>query len=154
MSANKRVDSGLNLFELALDEAGLSVSCTEEGSVNCNQNPRSLAEGNGGEQEAAPKEDFENSDEPHRCVIVFFDELANQIGSGVSLVSWLSAWRSRLCSNLRRLEGWNQVRASVGCDMEDRVNTEWEHCERVLRGEEPNEGHTWIFVSRCLQPSR
>lgn len=45
------------------------------------------------------------------------------------------------------LDGGNEVCAGVGSDVEDGVDTEWEHGERVLRGEKPDEGHCLAGVS-------
>ncbi len=43
---------------------------------------------------------------------------------------------------MRWLNSGEKVGASIGCDVEDGVDTEWEHGERILRGEEPYEGHS------------
>jgi len=133
LSTNERINSGLELSELALNEAGLSESCAEEGSVDSDQDPGALAEGHSGEEETAPEEDFEDSNKSHGGIIVFLDELANHVSSGVVLVGWLSTWGGSWCGNLRRLESWDQVGASVGGDVEDGVDTKWEHGERILR---------------------
>ena len=40
-----------------------------------------------------------------------------------------------------RDDGGNQVRSCVRGDVEDRVDAVWEHRERILRHEEPHDGH-------------
>ena len=80
LSTNKGIDSCLQLSELALNEAALGESGAEEGSVDSNQDPGPLLEGNGGEKESPPEEDLENSNEAHGGIIVFLDELANRVG--------------------------------------------------------------------------
>ena len=65
MSTNKAVDSCLELSELSLDEAALGESGTEESGVDGDQDPGTFAEGNGGEQETAPEEDFKDGNETH-----------------------------------------------------------------------------------------
>jgi hypothetical protein len=121
LSTNKAVDSCLQLSELALNEGALCESCTEEGSVDGDQDPGTAAECNGGQQKTAPEEDLENGDEPHRCIVVFLDKLANGVCHSVWLHSWLGAWGCARgwCHLLRWLESWDQVCASVGGDVED-----------------------------------
>jgi hypothetical protein len=46
---------------------------------------------------------------------------------------------------LRWLEGWDQVGTSIGCDVEDRIDSEWEHREGVLGTEKPHKGHSQIL---------
>jgi len=92
LSTDQAVNSGLQLSELGLDERALSESCAEEGSVNGDQDPGALGEGESREEETEPEADFEDGDETHGGVIVFLDELANHIGGGVGLVGWLGAW--------------------------------------------------------------
>ena len=132
LSTNERIDSGLKLSKLALNKAGLSESCAEEGSVDSDQDPGALSKGDGGEEKTTPEKDLENGNEAHGSIIVFLDKLANQISSGIVLVSWLSTWGGGWGGDLRRLESWNQVGASICCDMEYGVDTEWKHSQRVL----------------------
>ncbi len=49
LSTNKAVDSCLQFSELILYEGALSESCTEEGSVDGDQDPGTPAECNGGQ---------------------------------------------------------------------------------------------------------
>ena len=142
MTTNKSINSCLQLSELGLNKATLGKSCAEEGSVDCNQDPGTFAEGNGREEETAPEKDLENSNQTHGGIVVFLDEFANGISQCVRLVGWLATWGSSSCGNLRWLEGWDQVGTSIGCDVEDRIDSEWEHREGVLGTEKPHKGHS------------
>ena len=105
LSTNKAVDSCLQSSELILYKGALSESCTEEGSVDGHQDPGTPAECNGGQQEAGPEEDLEICDKPHRCIIVFLDELANSVCHRVGFHGWLGAWgcAGGRCNLLRRI---------------------------------------------------
>lgn len=144
LCTHKAVDSRFQLSELALNEAALSESCAEECGIDSDQDPGASAECDSREEKSAPEEDFENSDESHGCVIVFLDKFANGISSCVWLVGWLGGGRCTCCSGylLRWLDSWDQVCAGVGCDVEDGVDAEWEHCEGVLGREEPDKSHS------------
>lgn len=151
LRTNEVVNSRLQVSELALHETALGEAGAEEGGVDGDQDPGALGEGDGGEEESDPEHDFENGDEAHGGVIVFLDELADGGGHGVGLHGGL---RSRGGAGgggdlLRWLQGWDQVCAGVGCDVEDRVDAEGEHCEGVLRGEEPDKGHGCQFLLAC-----
>jgi len=137
------IDSRLQLTERALNEARLSESCAEEGGVDGDQDPRTLLEGDGGEEDTAPEKDLEDSNKTHGGVIVFLDELANHVSVWAGLGGWLGGWAGTWGGSnwLAGLDGWNEVCAGVGCDVEDGVDTEGEHGEGVLRSEEPDEGH-------------
>jgi hypothetical protein len=132
---------------LALNESALSEASTEEGGVDSDQNPRTLLECDSREEKTAPEQDFEDSDEAHGSIIVFLDELANHISVWVCLGGWLGAGAGTCCGSnwLARLDGGNEVCAGIGRDVEDRVDTEWEHSERVLGREEPDEGHSQVL---------
>lgn len=121
LSTNQAVNSSFQLPELTLDEAALGESCAEEGSVDSDQDPGALSEGESGEEETEPETDFKNGHETHGGVIVFFDELADHIGGWVCLVCWLGAWGSTCswCNRLRGLNSGDEVCAGVSCDVED-----------------------------------
>ena len=149
LRTDEGVDSCLQLSELAFDEGALSESGSEEGGVDGDQNPRTLAECDGGEEESAPEKDFEDGDESHGRIIVLLNELPNGVGCWVGLVCGLRSWGCAGYGShlLGWLQSWYQVCASVGCDVEDRVDAEGEHCKGVLRGEEPDKCHSYYFVS-------
>lgn len=149
LGTDQAVDSSLELLELTLHEAALGEARAEEGSVDGDQDPRASLEGDGGEKETAPEEDLKDGYETHGGVIVFLDELANGVGGCVGLCGGLGGGG---CScgggdTLRWLESGDQVCASVSCDVEDGVDAEGEHGEGVLRGEEPDESHSYIRKS-------
>lgn len=151
LSTDKAVNSGTKLSELTLNEAALCVSCTEEGGVHNNQDPRSLGEDDGGEENTTPEQDLENGNKTHRGIIVLLDELANGISDGIWLEGLLSSWRGAgsWCDCLWRLNGWNEVGSGVGGSVENRVDTEWEHSQRVLRREEPDKCHSCRKLARA-----
>jgi hypothetical protein len=115
------------LMKGILNEAALVISSTEEDGVDDQENPGSFRECNGGEQNTEPKEDFEDRNKRHARVIVVLDELANHVTHGGSFVCGFAAGRNGSVSTLLwGLNGWNDVCASVGCDVENGVDAEWE----------------------------
>jgi len=147
LSTNKIINSCLQLLELTLNESALGKTRSEEGGVDNHQNPRALGEGDGREEETAPEQDLEDGNEPHGGIIVFLDELANHVGGWVGLGGWLATWACTTCESnwLSWLDGGNKVRTSIGCDMEDGVDAEWEHGKRVLGREKPDKGHSQVL---------
>lgn len=143
LTSNKRINTGTEALELSTDKRGLGVTSSQESSVDSEQDPRALSEDDSGQKETAPQENLEDSDEAHGEVVVLLDELADGIGQGGGLVGWLGAsWGTGWSVDLGWWsDGWENVLASVGRDVEDGVNAEWEHGEWVLWGEEPDESH-------------
>jgi hypothetical protein len=134
------IDMGRSTGESILNELALREACSEEDSVDTQQDPAAFAKGDGGQEEADPQEDFEAGNRKHSAVIVVLDELADRVGRGAlgfwsagrggSSASWGGFWRG---------DGRDQVGAGVGCDMEDAVDGEWEEGEWSLSGVEPDE---------------
>lgn len=156
LGTNKAVDSGLQLPELSLNEAALSESSTEESSVNGDQDPRSPGEEDRGKEDSGPKEDLKDGDKTHGGIIIFLDEPSNHISVGVWCECRLGSWRGTSSSGLLRwLEGWKEIGSGVGRNVENGVDSEWEHGERVLRREEPDEGHSQVLniLIRCKSQS-
>jgi len=147
LRTNQVIDSRLQLSELTLNEAALSESSTEEGGVDSDQDPRARLESDSREEETTPEKDLEDSNETHRRIIVFLDELADHISVWVGLGGWLGtrAGTSSGSNWLRGLDGGNEVCAGVGRDVEDGVDAEGEHGEGVLGSEKPDEGHGQVL---------
>lgn len=93
LTSNKRINTGTKALELSTDKRRLSVTSSQESSVDHEQDPGALGEDDSGQEEAAPEEDLEDSDEAHGEVVVLLDELADGIGQGGGLVGWLGASR-------------------------------------------------------------
>lgn len=83
LSANKVVDAGFDLGERVLDVAALSETCTEESSIDCNQEPRPTLEQDGRDQKADPEEDLEAGHDRHGHVVVGLDKATNSVGEWV-----------------------------------------------------------------------
>ena len=115
----------------ALDEAALGISCTEEGGVNGNQDPRALLEHDCRQEEAEPQEDLKNGHDGHGLVIVVLDELANCVAQTRGLWLAICGWA----------DCWQEVGTRVGEDVEERVDAEWKDRKWHLAGEEPDECH-------------
>jgi hypothetical protein len=128
------------VLELALHEGALRKSGAEEGSVDADEDPRTSGEHDSGEQEPAPEEDLEEGHEPHGCVVVFLDELADVISQRVGFGGGLASGGGG-GDLLRWLESWNQICAGVGRNVEHGVHAKREHGQRVLGSKEPYECH-------------
>lgn len=143
LSSNQSINTGTDALELSTDKCRLRVTRSQESSIDSEQDPGALSKDDGRSQEAAPEEDLEDGNEAHGKIVVLLDELADGVGEGGCLVGWLGAgcgagWSVDLGW---WLEGWENVLAGVGCDVEYGVDAEWEHGKWVLWGEEPDEGH-------------
>lgn len=136
------------LLNGTLNEGALREASTEEGSVDDEENPAALAEGESRADEAEPEEQFEAGNDGHAGVVVFLDELADGVGErrlrGGGLRRRRRAGRRGTGS---RLNGGNDVGASVGRNVEDRVDGEREKGERDLAGVQPDQSHGCDIVS-------
>lgn len=141
LGTDEVVDTGLDHRERVLDVAALRESGAEESSVESNQDPRAALEEDGRKQEADPEEDLETGDDGHGHVIVLLDEAANSVRQGVGREGRLRARGCGRGKNLGRNDRGDHVGASVGRDVENRVDGVGEHGQRILGHEEPNEGH-------------
>jgi len=121
LRSNQAINSRLQLFELTLNKAALSESRPQESSVDSDEDPASLGESKSRQEKTTPEEDFQDSDKSHGGIIVFFDELADVVSSGVGLEGRLGGGRSPSYWGglLRWLEGGNEVSSGVGCNVED-----------------------------------
>lgn len=129
------IDAGGKLGNGTLDEGALSVAGTEEDGVDNDQDPRSLLEEKGRAEHAEPKGNLEDSNKGHAAVVVLLYELANSIGQGGLGLG------TRLSSSRRRLDGGQQVRAHIGCDVEYRVDCKRQDSQRNLARKEPDKSH-------------
>lgn len=140
--AHERIDTRGQVRDLTLHKAALRESRSQESRVQHQQNPATLREDNSGHEQTDPQGDLEDRNKAHGQVVVLLDELSNAFGEGAVLVGGLAGWGRGRSGLLRRLERGDQVRARVGCDVEDGVNAEGEHGEGVLGKEEPDESHS------------
>lgn len=147
LSADKGVHAGVELRERALDVGALGEAGSEEGSVDSEQDPGSSLEDDGGEENADPEEDLEGGDDRHGRIVVLLDESTNLIGERIGSLGSGRGTRNGLGSRLRSSKSGNEVGAGVGRDVEDRVDGVGNQSERVLRREEPDEGHDCVFKS-------
>lgn len=143
LSADERVNSGTGLRERVLNVAALSEAGAEERGVQSNQDPRSTLEKDGGEQKTDPEKNLESGYDRHGGVVVLLDKSPNAVGQRAAYRG-LAAGRgtSRIGGGLRGREGWDDVGAGIGCDVEDGVDAVGKQSEGVLRREEPDKGHS------------
>jgi hypothetical protein len=147
-------DCGVNpsggMGDRTLDEGALRVTGSEESQVDEKQNPASLGEGEGRQNEAEEKAQLQGGHKVHTAVVVLLDKLAN----GLSKRRLLSgragrAWGGRATSILRRLQRRQHVSAGVRGYMEDRVHAEGQQSQRNLAGVQPNQRHSCrAYMSR------
>ena len=74
---DQRIPPLHHLSYRSLDKTTLTVSAPQENRIHNQQNPASLCEKDGGEEDAEPEEDFERGYEHHAGVVVFFHEPAD-----------------------------------------------------------------------------
>ncbi len=143
LTTNQSITTGTESLELSTDESRLGIAGTEESSVESQKDPRALGEDSSGEEEAAPEEDLQDSNESHGEIVVLLDELADGLREWGLRVGWLGGWGGAgwLGGGGWWCDRWENVLARVGCDVEDGVDAEWEHGQWVLWREEPDEGH-------------
>lgn len=114
------IGASSELTNSLLNERALGVTGAEEREVNDEQDPASLGESDSGQQEADKQGDFKGSDDTHASIVVLLDEAANGLGESGLLGGGLGvgrAWRGG--AGLLGLDGWDQVHAAVGGDVED-----------------------------------
>ena len=131
-----RVSPGGAVGHSILDEAALCVAGAEESGVDDDQDPGSFLEHDGGEQEAEPEGDFESGNDSHRLIVVVLDEFTDGVTDGRGL--GLTAGRCYLGG---RRYGGEKIRTSVGQDVKEGVDGEWEDSKRDLSGKEPDNCH-------------
>lgn len=142
LGTNEIIDARLKHGKGVLDMAALRESSAQECGVDGNQDPRPALEENGRQEKTNPEKDLEARDNGHGHVVVLLDKAANSIRQGVRSVLGLSVRRSAGArDSLGRDDGGDQVRASVGCNVEDGVDAVGQHSKRVLGHEEPDKGH-------------
>ena len=132
LSANERVHACAELGEGVLDVAALGVASAEESGVEDNQDPRAALEEDGGKEDADPEEYLQRGDDRHGRIVVLLDKDTNPIGPGVVGLGLGSV----ACGG----DGRDQVGASVGGDVENRVHRVGEESHGVLRRKEPYKG--------------
>lgn len=139
LGANLVVDTGLNVGQRVLDVGALAEAGAQEGRVNGNQDPAPTLEENSREQKADPDGNLEASDEGHGQVVVLLDKVANGIRNGMRLVLRFGAGSTVGCADLLGWDdGWDDGGAGVGRNVEDRVDTEGQQSQVVLRREKPD----------------
>ena len=141
---NQRVAPSNHLSNSSLNKAALTVPRPQEDGVDNQEDPASLRENDGREEDPEPEEDFQAGDEHHGGVVVFFHEFANGVDHGGGLGSGTAAWRGT--GRGLGMESGDYVGAGVGCYVEDGVDHEGEEGEGDLAGEEPDECHCFIQV--------
>ena len=141
---DRGISASGQLANSLLDKRTLGVAGTEEGQVHDQQNPATLGEGNGGENQAEKKQYLKSSDNTHAGIVVLLDEAANGLGEVALLASRPGAggrgWARGTGS--WGLQGWDEVHAGVSRNMEDRVDAEGEEGQNELAGVEPDKGHS------------
>jgi hypothetical protein len=122
----------------------LSIPCSKKSSVYSEEDPGATSEKKGGQENATPETHLEHRNNRHRRVVVLFDKGANRIGNGVcgGLGTGTGTGTGTGSRALGGLNGRDHIAASVGCHVEDGVYAVWEQRKRVLRREEPDEGHS------------
>lgn len=143
LGAHLVVDACLERGKRVLDVGALVEAGAQEGRVQSQEDPASALEENGGEEEADPEEDLENSNDRHGSVVVLLDKVTNDVGDRVVVDLGLCAGRSTGRRSHRRGgdNGRDDGGAGVGRKVEDGVDTVGEHGNGVLGRKEPDEGH-------------
>lgn len=142
LSANEVVDAGLEGAERVLNVAALSKAGAKEDGVDDEQDPGAALEDNGREEDTDPEEELNVGNDRHGRIVVLLNETANRVGHRVLSVLGLGAGRSSGSRGHlgRGHDSRDQVRTSVGSDMEDRVDGEGKHGDGVLGHDEPDKG--------------
>lgn len=123
--------------------SALGVAGADKGGVDDEQDPGTSLPENGGRKHADPERQLQLADNGHGELVIALNEGADPVGQGVGFVLRLGAGGGARGRGdlLRRADGRDQVGAGVGGDVEDRVDGVGQQGQRVLRGEEPDEGH-------------
>lgn len=142
LSANEVVDALLKVAERVLDMAALSEAGAKEDGVDGDQDPGATNEEDDVEKNADPEEELNVGNDRHRRIVVLLNKIANRVGHRVLSVLGLGAGRSSGGRGHlgRGHESRDQVRAGIGSDVEDRVDGEGKHGDRILGHEEPDKG--------------
>lgn len=142
LSANEVVDADLKVAERVLDVAALSKAGAEEDGVDDDQDPGAALEEDDVEEDTEPEDELNVGNNRHGRIVVLLNETANRVGHGVLSVLGLGAGRGTGGRGHlgRGHESRDQVRTSIGSDVEDRVDGEGKHGDRVLGHEEPDKG--------------
>ena len=119
----------------SLHKTALTVPTPQENGIHDQQDPASLCENDGGEEDAEPEEDLKRGNEHHAGVVVFFHESADCLCQGGGFIA---------APGGGGIEGWENIGASIGRNMEDRIDHERKEGEGNLAGEEPEERHSYI----------
>lgn len=158
------VGAGSQLTNRLLDKRALGVAGAEERKIDNEQDPASLGESQGGENQTEKQGDLEGGDDTHASIVVLLNEAANRLGERVALGGGLrvgGAGRRRTSTLGCRIDSRNQVHAAVSSDMEDGVHAEGQESEDELAGVKPDESHAYrrsqisrwvIFSPRGRQP--
>ena len=131
---DQRIPSLYHLPYRSLHKTTLTVPTPQENCIHDQQNPASLCENDGRKEDAEPEEDFERGNEHHAGVVVFFHEFADCVGEGGGFVAAASGGG---------VEGWENIGAGVGRNVENGIDHEREKGEGDLAGEEPEERHSY-----------
>lgn len=119
------VGTGSELSNGALHKGALRMAHSEEDGVDAKENPGTLGEGDGREDETEEEENLEDGDKGHAAIVVLLDEASNGLGEAGGLR--LSA----LTGGLRlAIDGRKQHGARVGGDMEDGIHSEGHDSQR------------------------
>lgn len=136
---DRGVSTGSELANSLLHERALGVAGAEEGKVYDQQDPATLGESDSGQHETEQQGDLKGGNDAHAGIVVLLDEAANGLGElgllagrlGVGRAGGTRAGGLALALGLG-LEGRDQVHATIGSDVEDRVDTEGQEGENEL----------------------
>lgn len=132
------VNSCRELAEGTLNKSALVEPRSQEDGVEAKKHPCALAECQGREEETTPQSNLKGCHEHHAAVVVFLDESTDHSGKAALRLRLLRRLASRRW--LRLLEGWNKVRTGVCCNVEDRIDAEWQESQRNLSADKPDKG--------------
>lgn len=139
LTVGNGISASSELTDSLLDKGALGEASSHEHSVDDEKDPRSLLEEDSRAKKTEPQKDFENGNECHGSVVVVLNEVANGVGQCGALL--LTGGRDRL-----GLKSGQEVGASVGGNVEDRVDGKGQDSKRNLSGEEPGKGHCCELV--------
>lgn len=140
------IGTGGELADSLLDEGALGVASAEERQVDNQEDPATLGKGNSRQDKSEQQGDLEGSNNTHASIVILLDEPTNCLGKGRLLNSRLGAGRSGRSrargGRSRGLQGGDQVRAGIGCDVEDRVDAERQKSQDELARVQPDQSHS------------
>lgn len=149
LSTDEVVNPCLESREGALDVGTLAETGAEEAAVDDQQDPASTLEQDRRHKETDPQRNLKARDNRHGRVIVLLDESANGVGERVRGVLGSPAGRGGTLGG--RGDSRNDSGACVGRKVEDRIDKVREHGDRVLGGEEPDQGHHYKGVYKSVE---